>query len=256
MPRPDTRAIWNANASAWTEMSRAGYDVYRDIVNTPAFFELLPALDGRLGLDLGCGEGHNTRLLTQLGARVVALDIAETFLSAASSASDEIAFVHADGARLPFRDAGLHFVTAFMSLMDIADPEATLVEIARVLEPGGFVQFSVVHPVNGTPIRRWVDDTDGSREALTIGDYFEEGPITEVWTFGTAPDEMRSRHEPFRIPYERRTLAGWLNAVLQAGLRIDAIAEPHPDEGTAAAFPDIADCRIAPYFLLVRARRD
>jgi ubiquinone/menaquinone biosynthesis C-methylase UbiE len=38
-----------------------------------------------------------------------------------------------------------------MSLMDVADPERTLLEVARVLRPGGFVQFSVVHPVMSTP---------------------------------------------------------------------------------------------------------
>jgi hypothetical protein len=36
--RPDTRKLWNANAAAWTELSRAGFDVCRDLVNTPAFF--------------------------------------------------------------------------------------------------------------------------------------------------------------------------------------------------------------------------
>ena len=77
MDRPDTRKIWNANAPAWTELSRAGFDVYRDLVNTPAFFAMLPPVAGLCCLDLGCGEGHNTRLLAGRGARVVALDIAE-----------------------------------------------------------------------------------------------------------------------------------------------------------------------------------
>jgi hypothetical protein len=63
MTRPDTRALWNANAAAWTELSRAGFDRYRDLVNTPAFFGLLPQVDGLTCLDLGCGEGYNTRLL-------------------------------------------------------------------------------------------------------------------------------------------------------------------------------------------------
>ena len=31
--RPDIRGQWNANAAAWTELSRAGFDVYRDLVN-------------------------------------------------------------------------------------------------------------------------------------------------------------------------------------------------------------------------------
>jgi 2-polyprenyl-3-methyl-5-hydroxy-6-metoxy-1,4-benzoquinol methylase len=32
-------------------------------------------VDGKFGLDLGCGEGHNTRQLAKLGADMVALDI-------------------------------------------------------------------------------------------------------------------------------------------------------------------------------------
>jgi hypothetical protein len=40
-----------------------------------------------------------------------------------------------------------------------------------------------------------------------------------------------------------------------AGLAIEAIAEPFADEETAAAHPRVADTRIAPYFLIVRARK-
>jgi len=32
--------FWNANAEVWTRLARAGYDVYRDHLNTPAFFDL------------------------------------------------------------------------------------------------------------------------------------------------------------------------------------------------------------------------
>src|SRR5262245_13648845 len=75
---------WNQNAEAWTRLSRAGYDVYRDHLNTPAFFDMLPDVHGRAGLDIGCGEGHNTRLLAQRGARVTAIDISEVFISHAA----------------------------------------------------------------------------------------------------------------------------------------------------------------------------
>jgi hypothetical protein len=66
---------------------------------------------------------------------------------------------------------------------------------------------------------------------------------------------MRDKYPPFTITYARRTLAGWLNAVLGAGRVIEAIAEPCADEETAAAHPQVADTRIAPYFLIVRARK-
>ena len=42
---------------------------------------------------------------------------------------------------------------------------------------------------------------------------------------------------------------------VRAGLVIEAVAEPHPDEDTAAKHPSVADARIAPYFLVVRARQ-
>jgi trans-aconitate methyltransferase len=72
------RDIWDANALVWIELSRAGFDAYRDLVNTPAFFELLPDVDGLRALDLGCGEGHNTRLLAHRGADMVALDVSHS----------------------------------------------------------------------------------------------------------------------------------------------------------------------------------
>lgn len=254
MELPDTRAIWDANAQAWIELSRAGFDVYRDLVNTPAFLRMLPSVAGLRTLDLGCGEGHNTRLLARQGAEVVGLDISERFVRAACEfATAGIRHVVGDGAMLPFVSSSFDAVTAFMSLMDVADPERTLQEVARVLRPGGLLQFSVVHPLSSTPVRHWVQNEAGQRHALAVGDYFYEGPIRETWTFGAAPPEIRDSVRPFEITYTRRTVGGWLNAVLGAGLAVTAIGEPHADDVTAHAHPEVSDTRIAPYFLIIQA---
>ena len=185
----------------------------------------------------------------------MALDVAELFIAAATQERHGIRYLVGDGTVLPFRTSGFDAVTAFMSLMDVADPERTLLEVARVLRPGGFVQFSVVHPVMSAPAGHWVHDDQGVRQARAIGEYFYQGPLTETWTFPAAPAHLRDRHQPFTITYARRTLTGWLSAVLAAGLIIEAIAEPHADEQTAATHPEVADTRIAPYCLIVRARK-
>ena len=91
--------------------------------------------------------------------------------------------------------------------------------------------------------------------SAVLGDYFYHGPLTEIWAFSATPAEVRDRYQPFTITYARRTLTGWLSAVLDAGLVIEAIAEPRADEETATAHPQVADTRIAPYFLIVRARK-
>ena len=97
---------------------------HRDLVDTPAFFELLPRVDGLVCLDLGCGEGHNTRLLAGKRARVAALDVAESFITAAAGHDrDGICHVVGDGAALPLCASAFDAVAAFMSLMDVAEPE-------------------------------------------------------------------------------------------------------------------------------------
>jgi hypothetical protein len=117
------------------------------------------------------------------------------------------------------------------------------------------VQFSIGHPTTSTPVRRWVENAAGDRDALAIGDYFNEESVTERWIFGAAPKEISDRFDPFTITSARRTLAGWFGAVLDADLIVEAVAEPHADPKTAKMHPEVADTRIAPYFLTVRARK-
>jgi len=87
------------------------------LVNTPAFFELLPDVDGLRALDLGCGEGHNTRLLAHRGADMVALDVSQPFMSAAAAQEQSdplgISYVLGDATRLPFPSKSFDVVTAF-----------------------------------------------------------------------------------------------------------------------------------------------
>jgi 2-polyprenyl-3-methyl-5-hydroxy-6-metoxy-1,4-benzoquinol methylase len=80
MDHREVGRFWEENAEAWTALSRAGYDVFRDYLNTPAFMEMLPSVDRLAGLDIGCGEGTNTRTVAESGARMTAIDIAPTFI--------------------------------------------------------------------------------------------------------------------------------------------------------------------------------
>jgi hypothetical protein len=66
---------------------------------------------------------------------------------------------------------------------------------------------------------------------------------------------VQASHRPFEITYARRTLAGWFNAVTNAGFTVRALDEPHADETTAIEHPEVADTRLVPYSLIVRATR-
>lgn len=257
MDEAEVGRYWDGNVYAWTTLARQGWDVYRDAVNTPAFLELLPEIRGLTGLDIGCGEGNNTRLITQRGARMFAVDIAPGFVRAAAECAAEapIHYTVGGGQALPFASQSFDFVTAIMSLMDMPQPGLALAEAHRVLRPGGFLQFSILHPCFNTPHRKLVRDAFGRACALEVAQYFERTERVDEFLFGAAPAEVKKGLAPFRIPYIHRTLSDWLNLVIGAGFQIERVAEPYADEATAARVPKVADTRIAAYFLHLLCRK-
>lgn len=253
-------ACWEANADTWTRHARAGYDVYRDALNTPAFLSILPLVRGLAGLDIGCGEGSNTRQLARLGAKMYAVDIAPTFIrhAQAAEAADPLGIVFSigDGTSLPFPAQIFDFAVAFMSLMDIPDQARALSEAERVLRPGGFLQFSITHPCFDPPHRRVLRDAAGIPRAIEVAGYFDsiDGRV-DRWWFGTVPPEERARVAPFRTPRFDRTLSEWVEMICRAGLVIEQFGEPCASAELATAEPVVADTRIAPLFLHIRARK-
>lgn len=251
---------WDQNADTWTRLSRLGYDVYRDLFNTPAFLSFLPDVAGLSGVDLGCGEGHNTRLLVQRGARMTAIDVSPCFIRYALQEERRspvgIRYAVASAQRVPLADAAFEFAAAFMSLMDMPEPIQALREACRVLKSGGFLQFSICHPCFDPPHRKMLRDADGNARALEVGAYFEEtcGRIDE-WLFSAAPHSAKAGLRPFRIPRFHQPLSAWFNAVVDAGFRIERVSEPCADDETAFRFPVVADTRVVAYFLHVRCRK-
>jgi ubiquinone/menaquinone biosynthesis C-methylase UbiE len=260
MNHRQVRRYWNANADVWTRLARAGYDVYRDYLNTPAFFKMLPEVEGLWGLDIGSGEGYNTRLLVKRGARVIALDISEVFIRHAKQLEDQdpqgIEYLVASAVELPFANASFDFVTAFMSFMDIPEMDLVLAEAYRVLKPGGFLQFSITHPCFDTPHRRNLRDENGRTYAIEVGDYFRnlQGEITE-WLFSAAPPEIKEGLPKFKVPRFTRTLSQWLNLLIETGFLLEHVEEPRPSDQTVQECPFIQDAQVVAYFLHIRVRK-
>ena len=260
MDHREVGKIWDGNAAAWTILSRAGYDTYRDYLNTPAFFELLPAAKGLLGLDIGCGEGYNTRLLAKSGARMTGIDVSGVFARSAYESEQEtplgIEYSVASAVELPFPYANFDFATGFMSFMDIPDTARVIAEVYRVLKPGGFLQFSITHPCYDTPHRVNLRDQDGVTYAIEVGDYFRnlEGEVAE-WLFSAAPEQAKSGLPPFKTPRFTRTLSQWMNLLIDAGFILERIEEPRPSDEVVKQCPNIQDAQVVAYFLHVRARK-
>jgi SAM-dependent methyltransferase len=114
--------------------------------------------------DLGCGPGHVTRHLADLGADVVGVDLSPEMIRLASAARPDLRFVVGNLRCLPLPDASLAAAIAFYSLIHFErdeDLRAACREIARVLAPGGEVVVAY-HRGNRVvrPGEMWGDPVD------------------------------------------------------------------------------------------------
>ncbi len=95
-------------------------------------------------LDVATGPaGVALELADRSEARIVGIDLSEDMLGrgrrnvATAGRDDRIALVLGQGERLPFPDATFDALTFTYLLRYVADPAATITELARVLRPGG-----------------------------------------------------------------------------------------------------------------------
>lgn len=92
---------------------------------------------GRACLDLCCGQGTLTALLTEAGADATGLDFSRRMLDLAAERAPGARLVESDAADMPFDDHSFDQVLCNFGMMHLPDQPRALREIARVLKPGG-----------------------------------------------------------------------------------------------------------------------
>jgi demethylmenaquinone methyltransferase/2-methoxy-6-polyprenyl-1,4-benzoquinol methylase len=150
----------------------------------------LPDGDGDV-LDVATGTGLVATELLRRGFRVTGLDQSPGMLAVARRRfGDRVPLVEASAEALPFEDGSFDHLTFTYLLRYVDDPGATLVELARVVRPGGVLaslEFGVpgslarpawelyvraVLPLAGTVLRTGWDEVGG----------FLGGSIRSFWS--------------------------------------------------------------------------
>lgn len=234
---------WDSIAEWYTSLVRDGsamHEFSRDIL-----LSLLPQqLAGLHVLDLGCGEGIVARALASRGATVVGIDPSEALITQARTAERPhptgAAYRQDDGQRLDtINNESMDWVTAALSLNNIADLDAAIAAVKRVLKPTGKLAFTVPHPCFDAPGATSIT-MDGAVRRV-VGDYLREG----FWR-STHPQSVR------RAGNYHRTVSSYITALIDHGLLIEVLAEPAPNERVIATNPHRA---ALPPFLLIRVAR-
>ena len=211
----------------------------------PALRALLPPLASTTVLDLGCGFGWFCRWARDNGAaRVLGVDVSEKMLARgrATTADAAITYVRADLEQLALARESFDLAYSSLALHYVTDLGALLAAVHRALVPGGRLVFSVEHPIYTAPRdARWSVDATG-RKTWPVDSYLQEGARITDWL---APGVVK----------QHRTVASYINALLQAGFTLAHVEEWGPTDAQIAERPELAVERDRPAFLLVAARR-
>jgi SAM-dependent methyltransferase len=212
-----------------------------------ALLALLPDVDGRRVLDLGCGAGQLAHHLATSGAaEVMGVDVSERMLALARAefAHPRVTYSRAAIEEIAFPPARFDLVVSVLAFHYVDDYAGLVRRIAAWLAPGGVVVYSTEHPVYTArmPGDGWALDDKGRRTGWGVDRYADEGAREETWF---VPGVLKVH----------RMFATLLNGLLDAGLVIQRVVEPMPSEQWLRDHPQALDERRRPMFLLVRARK-
>jgi malonyl-CoA O-methyltransferase len=189
-----------------------------------ATLELLPSVAGLRALDLACGTGRYTALLTTRKAiEVTAVDFSAAMLRQVSTGRR----VHADMMQLPFAESAFDIVVAGLAIGHAANLTTWTREMARVLATGGTLLYSDFHP-------------DAARAGMTR----------------SFKDELGTTHT---VPHTLHELSAHRKAIADAGLILEVVSELRVGMEFREDFPDCAEFYRKwtglPIVLIVRARK-
>jgi SAM-dependent methyltransferase len=136
----DTRASYDTVASSYAEQTRGALAEAPFLRAALALFAgSVHAAGGGPVADVGCGPGHVTAHLNELGVDVFGIDLSPTMIEVARRDHPGLRLAVSSMTALGLADASLCALLAFWSLVHVPDDALPTVlgEFRRVLRPGG-----------------------------------------------------------------------------------------------------------------------
>lgn len=213
-----------------------------------AFRDLLPELRDKKILDLGCGFGWHCRYARERRARsVVGIDISENMLERARAMTDDPQIEYR---RLPiedidFAEGEFDVVISSLAFHYVEDVDIIFRKVHRCLANEGVFVLSVEHPIyTALAAQDWCYGPQGEKLHWPVDRYHEEGP-------------RQARFLDNDVVKYHRTVATYMNALMEAGFVISKLSELQPTQDMLDKHSAWREEVRRPMFLLIKAvKRD
>ncbi|UBH12978.1 class I SAM-dependent methyltransferase [Macrococcus armenti] len=229
----------------YSEMERSKYGL-EAAGEWESFKAMMPDLEGRAVLDLGCGYGWHCQYAVESGAsKVVGIDVSEKMLARAATQPDahKITFLEQSMDELDFEPHEFEVVMSSLAIHYMPSFKDVVEQVKEVLTINGTFIFSIEHPVyTAEGSEEWVYDEAGNKLHWPVDNYYKEGE-RETNFLG---EEVRKYH---------RTLSHYLSVLIDNNFVIKGIEEPEPSERMIEENPEMKHELRRPMMLIISARR-
>ncbi len=145
MEHSNYNAIREYELDTWTRCSSSYNETWATLTN-----ETLPLLIDKTNtnnnisvLDIGCGAGNSTKMISETRADVIGIDFSEKMINVAKNVYPNITFKQSDAENIPLEDNSTDVVIANFVVHHFAEPSKVFKEINRVLKSNGKFAFAV-----------------------------------------------------------------------------------------------------------------
>lgn len=124
----------------------------------------------KIVLDLACGEGYGSNLMSEYATKVIGIDVSETTINHATSKyiRNNLRFICASATSTKLDNHIVDVVISFETIEHLVDQEEMMQEIVRVLKPNGLLIIS-------SPDKKYYSDLTGHKNSFHLKElYFDE----------------------------------------------------------------------------------
>lgn len=210
------------------------------------FRNLLPPLQNKRILDLGCGFGWHCRyVMEQQAASVIGMDLSEKMLEQARLRNNGpgITYLREAMEDIDFPPGSFDVVLSSLALHYSEHYDLICRKIYDCLSAGGHFVFSTEHPVfTAIAAQDWYHDAAGQRLHWPVDHYQDQG-------------RRVTRFLDTDVVKYHRTVATLINGLLEAGFVITRVEEPAPSPAVLEKYPEMKDETRRPIFILIAAQK-
>lgn len=212
-----------------------------------ALRSVIPDMEGKRLLDLGCGYGWHCKYAVQRGASsVVGIDLSTKMIAKAKeiNADPRIEYITMAVEDFDYRCAEkFDVVLSSLTFHYIESFAQVCHDVSDCLKQGGEFIFSVEHPIfTSYGSQEWCRDESGTILHWPVDRYFSEGRRTSNFL----GEEVVKYH---------KTLNTYIGGLISGGFEITNLIEPQPEQELIDKINGMKDELRRPMMLIIASRK-